>query len=377
MGKLNRFIDRNIEEKAVVEPYILNCQPNEKGSKIIHVNGNFIIGGNTQLIVDIIERTSHRYSHEIVVPAHPRRLPYQPVRIHKFAVSQMNDLYEYFERQKPALVHINYWVKHPDRHRELSLWFQAVYKICEELKLKVIQNVTIPAYPFHSPSIVHNVFVSKFVAENFNDDGETPWSVIYPGSDFTHFKNDDVAALPDDSIGMVYRLDTDKLNPEAIEIFIAVVKRKPDAKCVIVGGGYYFDYYQKRVADENMEKNFIFTGFVSYKLLPDYYKKMSVFVVPAHNESFGQVTPFAMSMGLTVAGYDVGAIKEILGSSDTLVEYGNIEGLADVIVELMKNREKRLSIGRANQQRARENFSVEQMIAEYEKLYESFIPNAD
>jgi glycosyltransferase involved in cell wall biosynthesis len=368
--RLHLYINRRFKEKTSFAPYRLNYAPSTSEIKIIHVNGNFIVGGSTQLIVDIIERTSDKYSHQVIVPAYPEPIPYEPVSIYQFSIDRMVDLYKHLEKEKPALVHIHYWMTHS--FEPVSIWYATVFRMCEQLGLKVIQNINVPTEPFLSPAIVHNVYVSKYVAENYNGDNPTALSVVYPGSDFSHFKNDDFRSLPGNSIGMVYRLDTDKLNAEAIEVFIAAVRKKPDLQCYIIGAGHYFRYYKNRVKEEQLSGNFIFTGVVSYKSLPEYYKKFAVFVTPVHAESFGQVTPFAMSMGLSVAGYDIGALSEILGDKDTLVEYGDIEGLADVIVGLVNNPEKRVKLGQFNQQRAHENFSVESMISRYEKLYEIY-----
>ena len=41
---------------------------------------------------------------------------------------------------------------------------------------------------------------------------------------------------------------------------------------------------------------------------------MAAFVAPVHSESFGHVSVFAMGMELPVAGYNVGALEEILVS---------------------------------------------------------------
>ena len=368
--KIHLYIDRNYKEKTNFAPYILKQGPAGSHTKIVHINGNFVIGGSTQLIVDIIERTSGKYSHLVVVPAHPDPLPYQPVSIYRFAIGELTGLYEFLKEQRPALVHIQYWVREMHRYRDFSLWYTGVFRMCEELDLKVIQNINVPTHPYKSPAVVHNVFVSNYVMDNFNDSAVKA-SVIYPGSDLSHFSHNNHTQSAS-GIGMVYRLDTDKLDKDAIEIFITAVKKKPGLKCYIIGGGYYFNYYKKRVKEEGLSSQFQFPGYVSYDSLPGYYKKMAIVVAPVHDESFGQVTPFAMSMGLCIAGYDTGALPEILGYKDTLVRYGNIEELADKIIDLVNNEEKRLQLGQINRHRAQEKFSVEKMITEYEKLYEMY-----
>ena len=370
--KSHLYIEGKLKEKVVQKPYLLKYQPSKSNIKIIHVNGNFIVGGSSQLIIDIIERTSDKYDHQIIVPDYPDPLPYQPVSIKKFSIVEMHNLYQYLEAEMPSLVHIHYWVRKKNKYEPYALWYQSVFEMCEDLNLKVIQNINVPTLPFVSSAIAHNVFVSKYVLDHFNINN-TKASVIYPGSDFGHFTNEDIKDLPDNNIGMVYRLDQDKLNADAIEVFIRIVKRKPLVQCYIVGNGFFFEYYKTRVEEERLTNNFVFTGVVSYDMLPEYYKKISVFVAPVHDESFGQVTPFAMNIGITVAGYDTGALSEILGSKETLVEYGNIEALVQMIIELLDNPEKRKKLGENNKKRTADNFSVENMILEYQRLYETYL----
>ena len=371
---VKRYLQEDNLKNSNVAPYILNTKSAAGQIKIIHINGNFIIGGTTQLIVDIIENTSDVYKHEIIVPDYTEPLPYQPVPIHKFPLIALGGVYAFLQQEQPAAVHIHYWVRQDSLYAPIAIWYATIFRICEALKIKVIQNINVPTEPYISPSVVHNVFVSNFVLNNFNlNSSSFSSSVIYPGSNFSHFRNDNLFALPSKSIGMVYRLDRDKLNAESIEVFIAIAKRQVDVQCYIIGGGYYLEHYRRRVEEEKLENNFIFTGVVSYNSLPDYYRKISIFVSPVHDESFGQVTPFAMSMGLCVAGYDTGALSEILGSKETLVEYGEIGYLADIIISLINNPRKRIEIGRLNQIRAHQNFSVENMISQYRDLYSNSI----
>jgi len=369
---INNYFQEEKPKKSSIAPYILKQNKSTSTVKVIHVNGNFIVGGTTQLIVDIIENMSGDYIHEVIVPDCPEPLPYQPVTIHKYSIYQMQELYSFLEKERPAIVHIHYWVRQDTLYVQTAIWYHTIFKICEELKIGVIQNINVPTKPHVSKAVVHNVYVSDFVLRNF-DAGAVNSSVIHPGSNFHHFSNKDVDSLPENSIGMVYRLDKDKLNSDSIEVFITVVKKRPNVQCYIVGGGYFLDYYKRRVTEENISSNFYFTGFVSYEDLPSYYRKMSVFVAPVHDESFGQVTPFAMSMGLCVAGYNTGALSEILGSEETLVDYGQINQLADTIIGLLSDSDRRKKTALNNQVRAHELFSVEKMIENYKNIYNEYV----
>ena len=81
-----------------------------------------------------------------------------------------------------------------------------------------------------------------------------------------------------------------------------------------------------------------------------------------------------MSTGLAVAGFDIGALGEQLGGTATLAPPGDVERLADIIVDLCTDRERRSSLGRSNALRAHERFSVDTMISNYRALYRDVAP---
>lgn len=356
------------------QPYRLRHAPPGGDRLIMHFNGNFAVGGSTQLIVDLIELASDAYRQEVVVPVRPNPVPYEPVVLHAYSVDQMQELRGFLANRMPDLVHIHYWSRAENRFDSTGVWYAAVLSICDDLGIAVVQNVNVPTRPMHGAPVRTNVFVSKFVEVNFND-ADVPATVIYPGSDFAHFERKDEADDLPDIIGMVYRLDDDKLNIRSIEPFILVVKARPSTRCIIVGDGIFLERYRSRVEQAGVSDRFEFTGMVSYTQLPGLYARMGVFVAPVHNESFGQVTPFAMSMALPVAGYNVGALAEILGSEETLVVPGDEAALAAMVVELLDAPRRRRALGNHNRARAHATFSRETMVAEYRRLYATLASN--
>jgi len=366
--KTHQFLDKQLNRKRGFIPYRVKYLARVGDKTIVHVIGNFIVGGSSQLVVDIIEGTSDLYLHKVVVPQIPDQLGYQPLDIHAFSIDELTRLSEFLSLEKPEFVHIHYFVRDFEKYESGALWYQAVFKICEELGIRVVQNVNIPTRPFPGGSVVHNVFVSEYVRNEFNDSAIES-SVIYPGSDFGHFQDCTANHSLSNTVGMVYRLDGDKIREESIEVFIEAAKMNSDLKCRIIGGGLLENYFKIRVTKERLNNQFCFTGFVSYEKLPDEYRKLDLFVAPVYEESFGQVTPFAMGMGLRVAGYDTGALGEILGSKETLVETGDVEALARLINELVENKGTLEIRGRQNRQRALAHFSIERMIERYRRLY--------
>jgi glycosyltransferase involved in cell wall biosynthesis len=211
------------------------------------------------------------------------------------------------------------------------------------------------------------VFVSRYVHDRFGKHA-TSERVIHPGIDLARFKApralDERASS---SIGMIYRLSPDKLNAESIEIFIDVCKARPRTRAVIIGDGDLFDLFVNRTIVAGVRDNFLFTGAVPYEKLPEHYRLFQIFVAPVWQESFGQVTPFAMSMGLAVAGNNVGALPEILDGSETLGAT-RAETVA-LILELLDDPERISALGEINRELAQSRYCVSAMTDSYSSMY--------
>ncbi|MGG2024156.1 glycosyltransferase family 4 protein [Pseudomonas sp. S8] len=172
-----------------------------------------------------------------------------------------------------------------------------------------------------------------------------------------------------DTIGMVYRLETDKLNADSITPFIKAVQKRPQTRVLIVGGGSLMETFKEAVNSAGVSDNFEFTGYVAYSQLPDLYRRMKLFVAPVWKESFGQVSPFAMRMHVPVVGYDIGAIGEIVDDSSLLAPYGDADKLSDIIVDLLNDSARRTYIADRHSERAEAHFSIQAMIASYDQIY--------
>jgi glycosyltransferase involved in cell wall biosynthesis len=264
------------------------------------------------------------------------------------------------------IYHIHYWGESDEP------WYHAVYQLIKHRNCKIIENINTPVAPYIGDAIDRYVYVSDYVKEAFGqEDGKS--STVHPGSDFKLFNRDKFEDVIDDCIGMVYRLENDKLNLDSIKPFIEVVKKRSQTKVIIVGGGSNQEAYQNICKEEGVLDAFTFTGYVDYETLPEWYRQFSIFVAPVWKESFGQVASFAMSMGLPVVGYDIGAISEIIGKPEFLAEPGNSEQLADIIIDLLNDRSRRLETGRHNQKRVHSKFSLEAMTSSYQEIYDQLL----
>jgi len=210
--------------------------------------------------------------------------------------------------------------------------------------------------------------VSDYVRHAFGQ--QNPQHItIHPGSDFSRFNRDPHDKLPEDCVAMVYRLEGDKLNEQSIIPFIKIAQRRQKTHILIIGGGSLLKPFQKAVELAGVKECFEFTGYVRYESLPDYYRRMSLFIAPVWKESFGQVSSFAMNMRIPVIGYDVDAINEIVEDAQLLAPPADSDRLADIAINLLDKPELREKIGHQQAERVKEQFSIQAMNQSYAELY--------
>lgn len=136
-------------------------------------------------------------------------------------------------------------------------------------------------------------------------------------------------------------------------------------KFAVVGDTPYF--FQKNhleeikatVKKENLNDSFIFTGYT--KDVREYLKDFNIFVITSdYPDPFPRSVIEAMSFSLPVVGFRIGGISESVsdGITGILSDPDDLRGMSDAILELIKDKEKRVSMGKKGRDRIKELYQA-------------------
>lgn len=163
------------------------------------------------------------------------------------------------------------------------------------------------------------------------------------------------------SKGLEYLIEATK------EIFILY----PQARLLIVGEGPFKNKLVLKCKKLGIINNVIFTGFIND--IREILSSIDLLVFPSLSEGFPMVVLEAMAMGKPIVATRIDGITEQIsdGKEGLLVPPKDPSALAEAVSKLIGNRKLAKSMGLAARKKAEAEFSVEKMIAETEKVYQS------
>lgn len=148
-----------------------------------------------------------------------------------------------------------------------------------------------------------------------------------------------------------------------------VSKKIVDVKFVLAGVGD-IDKLLKAIPREN-QKNFRFVGWITNKEKDFWLKKADIFFLPSYSEAMPMSILEAMGYGLPIISTRVGGIPGIVndGINGYLYEPGDIENIANGIIDFLINNERRVEAGLASGEIIRKKFSLNNSISKIEDIY--------
>lgn len=167
------------------------------------------------------------------------------------------------------------------------------------------------------------------------------------------------------AVGFVGRLVTEKGLSDLAEAWHRIAAEIPEAHLLVAGMGSGEAELRARL-DGVLRVHWL--GF--RRDVPELVKAFDVLVVPSWCEPFGLVAVEAMAAGTPVVATRAGGLAEVLvdGIHGYFVPPRDPAALAQRVMDLVRDSERRRRMGVAGVARARVHFSIERMIDEYERV---------
>jgi glycosyltransferase involved in cell wall biosynthesis len=183
------------------------------------------------------------------------------------------------------------------------------------------------------------------------------------------------------TVGFVGRLEKRKGIETLVPAIPRVLQAVPQARFRLIGApsarpatGQMYDAWIREKLGANL-KAVELPGKATLDQMPGVYDALDVCAFPSLWENFPNVCLEAMSGARAVVGSSAGGMAEMLdrGSVGRLVEPGNVEQLAELIIELLRDNDARIRLGRLARQRVIEHYNEEVIGSMMEGVYKEAI----
>ncbi|KAA3658314.1 MAG: glycosyltransferase [Calditrichaeota bacterium] len=257
----------------------------------------------------------------------------------------------------PVIIHGEHGTMKDDssKHRIIQrfIWdrFDKILSVSEVLSDQLAKRIGYPREKIQT--LVNGVDLDKFI-------------------DHRHLENyKEIVDLPADTpvFGSVGRLVQVKNYPLLLRSAKKVFEKMPNARLLLVGAGPLYPETKAMIQELGIAEKTIFIRW--RKNIPDYIRAMDVFILPSFSEGMSNTILEAMACSRTVIATDVGGNPELVDNNKTgmLVPSDDDEAMSAAIIDLLHNTEKRRTFAAAGRRKVEEQYTFQQMIRRYEKLY--------
>ncbi len=178
-------------------------------------------------------------------------------------------------------------------------------------------------------------------------------------------------------VGNVAALVPHKGQRHLIDAAARVVRRVPDARFLIVGEGELRPVLERQIKDLGLERHVLLAGFRQDAL--GLMKSFDLAVMSSITEGLGSAVLEAMACRRAVVATRAGGLPEAVddGQTGLLVPPRDDGALEAAIVRLLEDAALRERFGRAGRARISQHFSVDHLVTETLRVYESRLKARD
>ena len=361
--------------------------------RILQISSAISFGGGERYVADLTN-TLHDRDHDLYVAARPRsplinhlrlqsdKIKTLPLR-NALDVASAHELARFVRRHEIEVVHAH-------MARDYSLAAYAASRN-RNTKFFVTRHVLFPLSRLHRQTLARAtrvIAVSNAVARELRDarvTNDDRIAVVLNGIDVDRFARavagfDRARFLqskgipPDCLVGSIGELRTLKRHDDFIRAAAKVAEQFPTTHFVLAGvdpseTGDVRKSLEQLVAELRLTDRFHFLGWLddAERLL----HAMDVFVSASETESFGLAIAEAMAAGTVVIATETEGAREVIENQKTglLVPIGDVKRMAESIVKLLADEERREELGARAKEAVAARFSLQRMVDEIERIY--------
>ena len=157
---------------------------------------------------------------------------------------------------------------------------------------------------------------------------------------------------------------------DVVGIF-ARVNEKIASRLFMVGDGPDRAEAEDEVRKQKLEDRVQFLGKIDN--VAPLLASADLFLLPSQSESFGLSALEALASGVPVIGTNAGGMPEVVRNGETgyLCGVGDVDGMSAAALELLTDKRKWQAMSDLGARDARERFSLDAVVTQYEHLYET------
>lgn len=363
------------------------CYPTFGGSGVVATELGLALAGRGHQVHFITYKRPVRlgilnqnlHFHEVNVPDYPL-FHYQP-----YELALSSKLVDTVKSNHIDVLHVHYAIPHA------YAAYMAKQMLADEgIHLPIVTTLhgtdvtLVGKHPFYKPAVtfsINNSDCVTSVSQSLKDDTKALFNVkkeieVIPNfidlsKHQEHTQNCERAEIASENERVITHISNFrkvKRVDDVIEIFHQIQKEVP-AKLLMVGDGPDRFKAMQSCEELGIEHCVEFLGKSNqvYEILC----YSDLFLLPSASESFGLSALEAMMMGCPVISSNTGGLPEVNVEGETghLFDVGDVNGMAEKAITLLKD-EALLNQYKANAKRMAQNFDIDQVIHQYEAVYE-------
>ena len=184
--------------------------------------------------------------------------------------------------------------------------------------------------------------------------------------------------VPTDSflIGWVGRMTAVKRTEDVLLAFKGVLDRGVDARLCLIGDGPDRQRLERRAHELGIVRRCLFVGYQGD--VAPYYEAIDALLLPSANEGTPVSVIEALAAERPAVATRVGGVPDVVreGVDGYLVDVGDAGTLAERLVELAGDPDKRDAMGREGRRRVLARYSVDRLVEDVDNLYRELLKTA-